>query len=410
MKLIRYEISKALSGRFWIVILLFLLILNAVLFMEPWRSDDMIDMGKRYRADRPLLEFLYTADGEAYHEYIDELTERYGEEWQYSFAEFANDGIPGRFLPTAIQEVSVLSSCGTFMNILFPEILEDRAHIVESARRLGGVAYAEDDYYGMRLNLDIIKRYSVKPAILPALARAENEGVFWVYYQQGWKHLFNFIWGNLFAVLFTLMISSRAYPLENKAASVLYVTTKGRRHTAAAKLTASALIALTVSLLFFLINILLTGWRFGLGGMKASVLSLLQLSMGSLNMTIGQTVLLFALFQAFGVICIALVSATLSYILRSNLVSYIGSIIFLGGSYGYYLMVDKSFHAPALLRSLPDVTLWTRPMWMFETYRVVNLFSYPVKLEWICFCFWLLIVIGLYILAMIGSERGVRQR
>lgn len=131
--------------------------------------------------------------------------------------------------------------------------------------------------------------------------------------------------------------------------------------------------------------------------------------MGPLNLTIGQTFLLFTLFQAFGVMCIAFVSATLSYILRSNLASYIGSIIFLGGSYGYYLMVE-SFQVPALLRSLPDVTLWTRPMWMFETYRVVNLFSYPVKLEWVCLYFWIFIVIGLYVLAIIRSERGVRQR
>ena len=35
----------------------------------------------------------------------------------------------------------------------------------------------EDDYYGMRMNLDIIKHYSVKPAILPAFATDENEGV-----------------------------------------------------------------------------------------------------------------------------------------------------------------------------------------------------------------------------------------
>ena len=70
------------------------------------------------------------------------------------------------------------------------------------------------------MNLDIIKHYSVKPAILPAFATDENEGVFWVGNQNGWKHFFNYKWGNLFAILFSLLISSRIFPLENKASSL----------------------------------------------------------------------------------------------------------------------------------------------------------------------------------------------
>ena len=53
----------------------------------------------------------------------------------------------------------------------------------------------EDDYYGMRMNLDIIKHYSVKPAILPAFATDENEGVFC--WQSKWlEAFFNYKWGN----------------------------------------------------------------------------------------------------------------------------------------------------------------------------------------------------------------------
>ena len=408
MKLIRYEIHKALSGRFWLIILSLLTIINSLLFLEPWRPGDMLGAGKSYRQNRPLFDFLYSADSAEYHEYIDDLTKKYGDEWKYSFAEYDRDGVPGRFLPSEIQELSVLSGCMGFIETLFPKILQDRAHIVDTARRLGSIAYEEDDYYAMRLNLDIIKRYSIKPALLPALATDENEGVFWVGSQTGWKHYFNFIWGNLFAMLFTLLISSRAYPLENKAGTVLYTTPKGRKHTAAAKLTASALIALAVSFFFSLINFLLTAWLYGLGGINASILSVLQFSMSPLNMTIGQTVLLFALFNAFGAICIAVISSVISYILKNNNASYLGSAILVGLSYGYYLLSGKSPNMPAVFRALPDITLWTRPMWMVETYRVVNLFSYPVKLEWVCLCFWLFVIVGSYIYVILRSEKGVK--
>jgi hypothetical protein len=408
MKLIQYEIRKALSSRFLIVFLLLLIALNTFLFMEPWSSDDMFIAGKLYRDTRPLYDFLYSANSDAYNEYIDWLTDVYGDEWQYSFVELNNDGIPGRFLPAAYQEVSALSNCYTFINILFPEILANREHIVETARRLGGVAYMEDDYYGMRMNLDIIKHYSVKPAILPAFATDENEGVFWVGNQNGWKHFFNYKWGNLFAILFSLLISSRIFPLENKASSLLYATPKGRCHTAVAKLTAAVLISAIISLLFSLLNIILTAWQYGLGGINASILSILQFSLSHLNLTIGQTILLFTLFQTFGVMCIAVVATALSYILKSNLASYLGSVVFLGLSYGYYLLMGKNYDIPVVFRTLPDVTLWTRPMWMFETYRAVNLFSYPLMLEWVCFFFWLLIIIALYVLTIMRSKKGVR--
>lgn len=410
MKLIRYEIKKALSGRFWILTLLLLLGLNTVLFMEPWNPGDMLGMGKVYRSHKPLLDFLYSADSEAYQSYIDDMTTKYGDEWQHSYVEYGNDGIPGRFLPTAVMELSVLNRCSSSISILFPQILEDRMQIVESARRLGGIAYAEDDYYGMRLNLDIIKRYKVKPALLPALATAENEGVFWIYVQIGWKHFFNYKWGTLFAILFTLLISSRAFSMENKTATILYTSSKGRRHTALAKLTASAVISILVSFVFSLLNIALTGWKYGLGGINASIISVLQFSLGPLNLTIGQTVLLFTLYQAFGVLCISIVVAALSCILKGILLSYLGSILFLGGSYGYNLLANISFNMPLALRSLPDVTVWTRPGWMYETYRVLNLFSYPVRLDFLCLCFWMLIMIGLYILTAILSEKGVRPR
>ena len=106
--------------------------------------------------------------------------------------------------------------------------------------------------------------------------------------------------------------------------------------------------------------------------------------------------------------CIAVVATALSYILKSNLASYLGSVVFLGLSYGYYLLMGKNYDIPVVFRTLPDVTLWARPMWMFETYRAVNLFSYPLMLEWVCFFFWLLIIIALYVLTIMRSKKGVR--
>jgi hypothetical protein len=409
MKLIGYELRKALGGRFWWLALLFLLVLDAVLFLEPWRAG-MLTVGERYREDRPLLDFMYTADKASYASYIDELTERYGDEWEDSFAELVPDGIPGRFLPTAVREVEVLSNCNTFMNILFPQILKDRARIVETARRLGGAALIEGNAYGVRLNLEIIRRYSIKPALLPALASAESKGVFWVYGQNGWKRILNFYWGDLFALLMIILVAARALPSEGKAVTLLHAARYGRRHTAAAKLAMSVLIALFFSILFSAVNLVLADLKYGLGGAGASVLSLLPLSMGPLNMTIGQTIALFTAYKAFGAVCMALIASALSYWLRGSLSSYIGSAVFAGAAYGFYLFAGQNPELSMGLRLLPDVTVWTRPEWMFETYRVTNLFSRPVPWVWICFGFWIFLDTVLCLLAMWRSERGGRLR
>ena len=102
MKLIQYEIRKALSSRFLIVFLLLLIALNTFLFMEPWSSDDMFIAGKLNVIPVPYMTFIL-ANSDAYNEYIDWLTDVYGDEWQYSFVELNNDGIL-TFLPPPIRK------------------------------------------------------------------------------------------------------------------------------------------------------------------------------------------------------------------------------------------------------------------------------------------------------------------
>lgn len=409
MKLIGYELRKALAGRFWLIALLLLLILDAVLFLEPWQSQ-MLAEGQRHRMQRPLRDFLAAADSQSYTAYIDEMVTQHGDDWQQGFSDIPEDDTQGRFLPTVSQELFTLSELATYQYIVYPETLERRAEIVDTARRLGGVALAEDDTYGVRLNIDIIRRYSVKPALLPALAMEENKGVFSAYGQRGWRRYLNFPWGDLFALLIALLIAARAFPMEGKSAQVLHTTPLGRRHTAAAKLTASALIALFVSLLFSGVNLAFAAWKYGLGGTDASVLSLMPLMLGPLNLTIGQTAAVFTLFRAFGAVCAALAAASLSFWLKGSLASYIGSAVFLGGAYGFHALFGQNPSLPMALRLLPDVTLWTRPEWMFKTYRVVNFLSHPVQWAWVCLGFWLLLSAGLYGIVLWCSERKIPVR
>ena len=57
-----------------------------------------------YCDTRPLYDFLYSANSDAYNEYIDWLTDVYGDEWQYSFVELNNDGIPTLSFPLPIRK------------------------------------------------------------------------------------------------------------------------------------------------------------------------------------------------------------------------------------------------------------------------------------------------------------------
>lgn len=272
------------------------------------------------------------------------------------------------------------------------------------------MAFLQGDDYGIRLNMDIIHQYNRKPAILPALASKENRGYFWVYHQKGWRAFLSFIWADIFVLIIILLVAVRVFPSEGKAAQILNTTPFGQRHTAAAKLLAVMLLALLLSLLFSILNLVLAAWKYGLGGVGASVLSLLPLSRSPLNLTIGQMAALFIVYRAFGAICSAIVVAAISYWLRGNLVSYIGAVVFMGGSYGYYTLFGLDPKLPMGLRLLPDVTIWTRPVWMFETYRVTNILSWPIQWVWICFAFWLFLSFGLFCCIIWHSERKGRPR
>lgn len=408
MKLIGYEIRKVCMNKFWLMALLALLILDAVLILEPWQGASSFSTGMRHRQEQPFLKFIDRADAEEYEEYIESITGLLEDGWQTAedFFNVPEDPRPGRYLPTVGMELNVLTGpLRTLQYIIYPNVLEQRADIVAMARKLGKTALEENDEYGIRLNMNIINRYSKRPATIPQNAVSGEEGHFSVYGTKGWERFFSYQWGDLFALFIIVLISAAIFSQERKAARLLFTTRFGRRRTQFAKMMTAVLYALLISLLFSGLQFILISIKYGLGGADASVLSIYE-SMGTSpwNTTLGQTALIFTLFRAFGAVCAAMVTALLSYLASNTLAAYLGSVIWLGASCGYYLVVGKNAGFWLGFRLLPDITLWTRPMWMFQEYRVANVFSFPVLWAWVCAVFWFLLCAGILIFVMWSSE------
>jgi ABC-type transport system involved in multi-copper enzyme maturation permease subunit len=291
----------------------------------------------------------------------------------------------------------------------YRRLSDERARIENAARWSGGTAYLLDDSFGMRKSMDIIRRYAVKPAIIPALAAAENSGPpFSAMPKWGWQNYMDYIWGDVFAVLMAALLSTRLFPMEQKARSILLSTPKGRRQTTAAKFSAAVLLGFGVSVLFSCVTLLLVWFKDGLYGAGGSLLTVNSLAFTPLVCTLAQAAALFALHRVAGVVLVSLLCAVLAYFLRGSLVSYIGGLAFVGVSVGYYLLAGSNPFLPTGLRVLPDITALARPQWFFETYRAANIFGYPVFWSAVCLAFWTLLCGGLAAFAVWHSGRRAR--
>jgi hypothetical protein len=414
MKLVGYELRKMLAGYFWKVAFILLIIINAVLFIEPWNQQNIQDLNTHARLNReyrPFYDFLSSASKEEIDEYFYEAGFSLDVDiWHDDLP--ANLDEAGHFLKTRGDEYNAFIMYAMFYQSAYPRILTERENIVEIARHFGGLAYMDGDKYNIRLNLDIIRRYSTQPTLLPAFITDEGDSLaFLVYSQSGWSRFMGFMWGDIFTLLLTLLISARAFPLENETKYILRSTVHGHRSTVAAKLVSVCLIGIVFSLLFSTLNFLMATWMYGTSGASASVLSLTPiLSLGPLTYSIGKTAWFFVLYKAFGALCYALVCAAISYVLRGMLSSYIGGFIFLGGSLGWHYFTISNSSIPFSLRLLPDVTLWSRPIWMFESYRVKNIFNYPILWSWVCFVFWLTVITILFLFVIWSSEKRKEKR
>ena len=410
MKLVGYELRKTLSGRFWWLALLFLLAANLLLYSEPWNGVSFFSWKTLSEDFAPLKEFVASASAEEYHAYIAEMEERYGEYDYFSSWDSITDDSPGRFASTMTQEVQLLAyhlnQCASF-----ERVVGERARIETAARWAGGTAYLKNDAFGVRKSMDMIRRYAVKPAIIPALATAENSGPpFSAMPKWGWINFIDYIWGDVFAVLMAALLATRLFPMERKARPILLATPKGRRQTTAAKLAAAAILGLGMSVLFSAVTLLFIGFKDGLYGADGSILTVGAMTFTPLVATIAQTVLLFALYRVAGVVLVSLACAVIAYFLRGNLLSYIGGIVFVGGSFGYSVLIGRNPFLPTALRVLPDITSLSRPQWFFETYRAANLFGYPVLWSTVCLLFWTALCAALAGFAVWHSGYSGRRR
>jgi len=406
VKLLAYELRKMLVGRFWIAALLTLIAASAVLFAQPWRLQSIGEINQTARQNsgfKPLYDFLSSASKDELDEYLSETGFSLdADAWEVSGLPLPNAGGSGRFLETVEGEFQVLQAYLPRYQRTYPQVIKSREDIVEMARYLGGSAYAEGDLYNTRLNLDIIRRYSEQPPLLLALSDGENDTpAFSVYFLTGWQSFFDFIWGDIFALILTLLVTARIFSLEKRSGSVLKSTLRGRKDTAAAKLFSACLVGGVFSLLFSALSFMMALLMYGMDGASSSILSLTpMMDTSPLTCTIGEAAWFFTFYKAFGAMCFALICAVFSCFLRSALTSYVAGSVLLGASLCWYYFLMPRASVPMVFRLLPDVTLWTRPVWMFSNYRVANIFNYPLLWVWLCLIFWLAVATLLFFAAL----------
>lgn len=383
--LTRYELKKAVGGKFFVIVLCLLLAVDFVMLcgVREWLElQNIKDDGTVYAdalspEEKTFFGFLGTArrvtdllreEYEVFNALTPEertafentMKEKYGET---VFDEFvvptgemlAYPGYLGEKLSdfAAVHMYSSLRQTNRENEELF-------ANVIEAAKAFGREALQEGNDYEVRRNLRIIELYSQPRGEITSEKRT-------------WDQFLFDSPGMLFVFLMVLLSSAGTFTKENEQQtwSLLHTAKNGKGKTLAAKYLAAAISAAGLTVLFQLVTLGSIYFCSGLLGTAQPLTIIEELKLCPFPMTVWQYALLALGCQIFAAVVLSLLLSTVSALSKSSVISYAVGAILLGGSVLllYYPPRSEWLAGPLAL---------AQPLRYFESFYTANIFGFPV--------------------------------
>jgi len=157
-----------------------------------------------------------------------------------------------------------------------------------------------------------------------------------------------------------------------------------------------------------LMAFLVTGIKFGLPGLSMPVSSAIRgAELVPHQLSIGTTILLFALIQALGAAFLSVVCCFISLYNRKSLASISICMGFTGISYGYGFLVNSSTFTPEMFR-VPNIFSFLESGSYLLKYNITVITGLIIPWIWIYIVVWL-IISGTLVFKGIKKEGRVEQ-
>lgn len=373
-KLVRYELKKQLSGSFFVILLILLLVVNVLLNcgIREYRDNAKqyeINVGQEYpygfweARKNERIGFGYTqrnydilnTDMEGF---AAAMIEKYGEGVFDPFGmppEEANQR-PGYFG----DEWSDASLIWAYSSLLTEnEDLTRSLHkAVEAAKAYGREALEDGDNYGIRRNIDIIELYTVSRGQITGLIR-------------GWDDVLFGTPTMLFVFLMILLACGGSFCSEREKQTVLLLHTSkyGKGMTMVAKYLSGAVIAAGLTVIFQLCTVGAVWFKEGFMGLDQPAAAMEQTTMLSWPMTVWQYALVHLGCQILAAVLLSVIVSSISALSKTSILSYVVGVLSLA-----LLLLMQSAKNEWIMGplSLAD------PVRYFDTYCTANIFGFPV--------------------------------
>ena len=373
-KLVRYELKKQLSGSFFVILLILLLVVNVLLNcgIREYRDNAKqyeINVGQEYpygfweARKNERIGFGYTqrnydilnTDMEGF---AAAMIEKYGEGVFDPFGmppEEANQR-PGYFG----DEWSDASLIWAYSSLLTEnEDLTRSLHkAVEAAKAYGREALEDGDNYGIRRNIDIIELYTVPRGQITGLIR-------------GWDDVLFGTHTMLFVFLMILLACGGSFCSEREKQTVLLLHTSkyGKGMTMVAKYLSGAVIAAGLTVIFQLCTVGAVWFKEALVGLDQPAAAMEQTTMLSWPMTVWQYALVHLGCQILAAVLLSVIINSISALSKTSILSYVVGVLSLA-----LLLLMQSAKNEWIMGplSLAD------PVRYFDTYCTANIFGFPV--------------------------------
>lgn len=383
--LTRYELKKAVGGKFFLIVLCLLLIVDFVMLcgvrewfamqqsyedgtamaeaLSPEEETFFGFLGSARRVTNLLreeYEVFNALSPQERTEFENTMKEKYGETVFDEFVIPTDEMLayPG-YLGDKLSDFAAVHLYSSLRqtNRENEELFEN---VIEAAKAFGREALQEGNDYEVRRNLRIIQLYNLPRGQITSEKRT-------------WDQFLFDSPGMLFVFLMVLLSSACIFTKENEQQTwlLLHTAKNGKGKTMAAKYLAAAISAAGLTILFQLTTLGSIYFCSGLLGANQPLTIIEELKLFPFPMTVWQYALLALGCQVFAAVVLSILLSTVSALSKSSVISYAVGALLLGGSVLllYYPPRSEWLAGPLAL---------AQPLRYFESFYTANIFGFPV--------------------------------
>lgn len=260
-------------------------------------------------------------------------------------------------------------------------IRETQDRVIQAAQDFGREALEKGDNYGVRRNLQIIRTYSQPRPEVTNVVRGWNDFLF----DQTPMLL-------VFLLLLLACAGSVSGENDRQTWLLLHTAKNGKGKTLAAKYLAGAITAAALTLLFQLALLGAVWFRGGLLGLNQPAALLDELKMLPYPLTVGQYVLVNLVCQIFAAVALSVLLTTVSALSKSSVISYAAGAVLLG-------VCLLPVYFPPRVEWISGPLSLSVPLKYFDSYYTANLFGFPALWVVVQAVLWSILGAGCVLLA-----------